>query len=212
MKTLILRLLVVVLSIYVAGSVLPLFATQQQAPPAPPPSAPSGSPQLDTKMAGLQAGPPGSSYGGGGCGGGGCGGSSGPSHMTPSPPSPTPTETATTAPATPGTPATPSTSATSGTPGTPTTAKTKPPVTPKTQTEKWEEYKKRTKEKRGDVEKQIIDELKTEHEEMGKKAGKKVEDTRTAAEKQQEERIQQIMKTQGVGYDEAMAIEMEERR
>jgi hypothetical protein len=77
MQKLILRLLAVILLVYAAGSVAPLFATQQQAPPpspAPPPAPPpSGPAQVDTK---LQAPPPSAprDYGDHGC----CGGGGGP--------------------------------------------------------------------------------------------------------------------------------------
>ena len=76
MKKLIFRLLVVILSIYVAGSVFPLLASSDHAPapraPAPPPPA-SGSAQIDTKLPGPAMSSP-RDYGGEGC----CGGGGGP--------------------------------------------------------------------------------------------------------------------------------------
>jgi hypothetical protein len=81
MKKLALRLLAVLLSVYLAGSVLPLFATQQPAPPpstpASPSTPPSGSPQLDSKLPPSHVAPP-RDYGDEGCCGGG-GGTSAPS-------------------------------------------------------------------------------------------------------------------------------------
>jgi hypothetical protein len=83
MKKLILRLLVVILSYYVAGTIVPLFAsegghtkpsTTPAAPPPPPPAIAGGTAQLDNKLGPSQGvfPPP---LGGGGCGGGGCGSS-----------------------------------------------------------------------------------------------------------------------------------------
>ena len=75
MKKLTFRLFAVILSIYVAGSVVPLFATQQPAPsaPAPPPPPPSSGPaQIDTKLSGPAPSGP-RDYGGEGCCGGGGG-------------------------------------------------------------------------------------------------------------------------------------------
>jgi hypothetical protein len=79
MKKLIPRLFVVILSIYVTGSVVPLFATQQPAPPPAPPPAPTGGPpaaQVDTKLPGPAPTRP-QDYGGDGC----CGGGGGPSRV-----------------------------------------------------------------------------------------------------------------------------------
>ena len=80
MKKLILRLLAVILSVYLVGSIYPLFATEGghshgpapsgPAPPPPPPpspTAPSAPAMLDTKGPPLQPPPPPAS-GGGGCG------------------------------------------------------------------------------------------------------------------------------------------------
>ena len=79
MKKLILRLLAVILSVYLAGSVFPLLASSDHAPapsaPAPPPPSTGGAPapMLGGGSSGSGfGGPP--SLGGGGCGGGGCGG------------------------------------------------------------------------------------------------------------------------------------------
>lgn len=71
MKKLILRLLVVILSVFLAGTLYPLFATEGghshgpapgPAPPPPPPptapTAPSAPPMLDTKWSQLQPPPP----------------------------------------------------------------------------------------------------------------------------------------------------------
>jgi hypothetical protein len=78
MKKLILRLLVVILSVYVAGSIYPLFASSDHAPPPsapapPPPTAPSGPAQIDTKLQAPPASAP-RDYGDEGC----CGGGGGP--------------------------------------------------------------------------------------------------------------------------------------
>jgi hypothetical protein len=81
MKKLIIRLLAVILSVYLAGSIYPLFATEgghshgptpstpmpPPPPPAPPATVPSAPPQLDTKMPPLSPPPP-RDIGGGGCG------------------------------------------------------------------------------------------------------------------------------------------------
>jgi hypothetical protein len=77
MKKLILRLLAVILSVYLAGSIYPLFATEgghshgpapsTPPPPPPPPTAPSAPPMLDTKGPQLPPPPP-REVGGGGCG------------------------------------------------------------------------------------------------------------------------------------------------
>ena len=79
MKKLTLRLLAVILSVYLAGSVFPLLASSDHAPapsaPAPPPPSTGGAPapMLGGGSSGSGfGGPP--SLGGGGCGGGGCGG------------------------------------------------------------------------------------------------------------------------------------------
>lgn len=73
MKKLTLRLLAVILSVYLAGSVIPLFATQQQAPPAPPSAPPSGPAQIDMKLPAPAPLAP-RDYGDEGC----CGGGGGP--------------------------------------------------------------------------------------------------------------------------------------
>jgi hypothetical protein len=80
MKKLILRLLALVLSVYLAGSVYPLFATEGghwhgpapsgPSPPPPPPTpppTPSAPPMLDSRISQLPPPPPRDS-GGGGCG------------------------------------------------------------------------------------------------------------------------------------------------
>jgi hypothetical protein len=73
MTKLILRLLAVILSVYLAGSIYPLFASSDHAPAPPPPAPPSGPAQVDTK---LQVPPPSAprDYGDEGC----CGGGGGP--------------------------------------------------------------------------------------------------------------------------------------
>jgi hypothetical protein len=77
MRKLILRLLAVILSVYLAGSIYPLFATEDghshgpapSGPPPPPPTTPSAPPMLDTKLPpGPQLSPP-RDMGGGCCGG-----------------------------------------------------------------------------------------------------------------------------------------------
>lgn len=83
MKKLILRLLVVILSVYVAGSVYPLLASVGgHAPPSTPAPAPAPPPVTGgPPVTQLGGPPPGSGFGGppsmggGGCGGGGCGNS-----------------------------------------------------------------------------------------------------------------------------------------
>jgi hypothetical protein len=87
MTRLCLRLLMVTLCLYLAGSVYPLFATvgghgsTSSPPPAPPPSAPPTPPPSSPAQLGGGSSVPGapptlsSGYGGGGCGGGSSGGS-----------------------------------------------------------------------------------------------------------------------------------------
>jgi len=86
-KKLILRLVILMLSVYLGGSIISLYASEQHhapapapapAPPEPPPTAP---PQIDTKLGIPQGGMPTPSLGGGGCGGG---------TTPPSPPAPPP--------------------------------------------------------------------------------------------------------------------------
>jgi hypothetical protein len=81
MKKLVLRLLALVLSVYLVGSIYPLFATEwghshgpapsgpPPPPPPPAPTTPSAPPMLDTKAPQLPPPPPRDS----GAGGGGCG-------------------------------------------------------------------------------------------------------------------------------------------
>ncbi len=102
MNKLICRLLVLIVALYLMGSVCPLLATvgghgtspapSAPPPPAPTPGAPSSAPQLGGGTGGPSAPPTlGSSGGGGGCGGGGYSGA-GPS-------APPPPETTTAKPA-----------------------------------------------------------------------------------------------------------------
>jgi len=82
MKKLILRLVILMLSVYLAGNIISLYASSGHAPapsapapaPAPPaPAPPAAPPQIDAKSGGPQGGTPALSPSGGGCCGGGGG-------------------------------------------------------------------------------------------------------------------------------------------